>query len=500
MGSDIRSKWMASCAALAGLILAAPSVATAETDVERQIREMQARMQQVDDQIQAASDQLEAASERVDDQAQLIEQSGLAQTRGASSGLPGFLGQIKIGGNVQAAYIWNLNHPTDTNRADLEGQGVLCSDIGGVPGDCGGLGGTNQGINGLSYPLNPDANTFTLQGAWIDIEREIDEENRAGFRFDTAYGLEAQMLGGINNRDQRDTTGFYIYEGFVQYLAPIGDGLTLKAGQFQTTIGSEYPNDALNYNITHGNVYNLLEPLNHVGVIGEYAFGDSGFDVKVGGVNGYLPDSPDQNESKSILWHVGWEGEKASVGVNGIWGGEVQGFDGNESGVANLLLTYNPTDRLGLWLNADYNWIDASGDPYAWGVAAAGRFAITDRTGIALRGEYVTDNDNFLGYCGFTSNGSVAASSSCNGGAPSSFVPTDVDIWSVTGTIDHLLTDQLKVRAEVRWDTMNKSGGVNDGEFFHGSINNNGNSHGLDDDQITLGAEAIYSFTKFGGD
>jgi hypothetical protein len=491
---------MGSCAALAGLMLAAPPLAkAADADVEQQIQQMQQRMQQVDDKIQAASDQLDAANQRVDEQTQLIEQSGIAPARGASNGLPGFLGQIKIDGSVQAAYIWNLNHPTDSNRNDLAGQGVTCSSSGLGPGECGGMGGTNQGINGLVYPLNPDANTFALQGLWIGIERPIDEENRAGFRFDSAYGLEAQMLGGINNRDNRDNTGFDIYQGFIQYLAPIGDGLTLKAGQFATTIGSEYPNDALNYNITQGNVYNLLEPLNHIGVMGEYKFGDSGFDVKVGGVNGFALNSPDINQDKSVVWHAGWTGETVSVGLNGMWGGEVQGFDGSESGVANLLVTYNPSERLGLWLNADYDWIDASGSPQAWGVAAAGRFAITDRTGIALRGEYVTDTGHFLGFCGFTSNGSTAASSSCAGGAPSSFVPTDVDLWSVTGTVDHLLTDQLKVRAEVRWDTMNKSGGVSDGEFFHGSINNDGNSHGLDPNQITLGAEAIYSFTKFGG-
>jgi hypothetical protein len=235
-------------------------------------------------------------------------------------------------------------------------------------------------------------------------------------------------------------------------------------------------------------------------VIAEYAFGDSGFDVKLGGVNGYGLDDPDINEAKSILGHVGWEGEMFSVGVNGIWGGEVQGFDGDESGVVDLLLTANPTDRLAFWLNADYNWIDTSDEAYAWGVALAGRFQATDRLGLSLRGEYVTDSDNFLGFCGFTGNGSVAPASDCAGGAPSSFVPTDVDIWGVTGTVDYLLTDQLKVRGEVRWDTINKDGGIDDGEFFHGSINNNGNDHGLEEDQITLGAEVIYSFTKFGGE
>ncbi len=195
---------MVSCAALAGLMLAAPS--HAETDLERQIQQMQTRMQRVDDKIQAASDQLEAANQRVDEQSQVIEQAGLATTRGASNGMPGFLGQIKIDGSVQAS-VHLEPQPSDRHqprRSRGPGRHLLAG-LG--PGECGGLDGTNQGINGLVYPLNPDANTFAFQAAWIELERPIDEENRAGFRFDIAYGLDAQMLGGINNRDIRDDTG-----------------------------------------------------------------------------------------------------------------------------------------------------------------------------------------------------------------------------------------------------------------------------------------------------
>ena len=164
------------------------------------------------------------------------------------------------------------------------------------------------------------------------------------------------------------------------------------------------------------------------------------------------------------------------------------------------MVKVNPTDRLALYVNGDYRWAPGSNGS-AWGIATGGRFAITDRTGVSLRGEYVADNDNFLGFCGFTNNGILSPSSPCAGGAPSNFVPSDVEIWGVTGTVDHLLTDQLMVRAEVRWDTVNKTAGnVNDGEFFHGSINNNGYGEGLDKDQITLGAEVIYNFNKFGGE
>jgi len=275
-------KRIVSSVLLAGLGFAAPSLATAASDeVERQLRATQARMQQLDDEIQAASDQLDSANQRVEQQSQLIEQAGIAETRGASSGLPGFLGQISIGGSLQASYLWNVNGPT--------------------AGRNGGMDGTNAGRNEAFYPLHPDSNSFALQAAWIDLEREIDEENRAGFRLEVAYGLAGELLGGIGNREIRDDSGFYIYEGYVQYLAPVGDGLTLEAGRFGTTIGSEYANDALNWNITQGSVYNLLEPLDHIGVIAEYSFGDSGFDASFGAANGHLANDPDNNESKSIL-------------------------------------------------------------------------------------------------------------------------------------------------------------------------------------------------------
>ncbi len=455
-----------SSAVFAGSLLVAGSAAATSDEVERQLVETQTQMQRLDDKIQAASDQLDAANQRVDEQSELIEQSGIAEARGASSGLPGFLGQIAIGGSVQASYFWNANGPT--------------------AGRNGGMQDTNAGLNGSFYPLHPDANSFAFQAAWVDIEREIDEENRAGFRLDVAYGKTAELVGGFGNRDIRDDSAFYIYDGYVQYLAPIGDGLTFKAGRFGTTIGSEYANDALNWNITQGSVYNLLEPLDHIGVTAEYAFGDTGFDAKLGVVNGYFANDPDINESKSILGHVGWENELLSIALNGIWGNEQTASSENPSGVVNAVFTIDPTDRLSFWVNADYDWIDVPGNPSAWGVAAAGRYAFTDQTSLALRAEYVDDNDNYLGFVGFDPNGDIL------GPDDLLLAPTDVRIWGVTATLDHLLTDHLKLRGEVRYDSIHKDA-TSDGEFFDGSTSFSSN-------QVVIGAEVIYNFNSWGSD
>jgi hypothetical protein len=420
-------------------------------------------MQQLDDQIEATSDQLDAANQRVEEQSQVIEDAGLAQTRGSSSGLPGLLGEITIGGSVSATYFYNLNDPQDADNDGLQN--------------------TNSGINGpfYFYPLHPDHNSFAFQGLWLEIERPIDEEHRGGFMFETAWGKDGQLnnVGGISNRDNRDDTGLYLSQGYAQYLAPIGDGLTFKMGKFGTPIGNEMANNLYNWNITHGNVYQLLEPLDHIGIIAEYSFGDTGFDASLGGVNGFFPDDPDINDAKSILGHLGWENDSLSVGVNGMWGGETEGFDGDELGIVNGVVTWQPTERLGFWVNGDYLWQDdTSGD--AWGVAAAGRFGITDRTGIALRGEYVADSDQFLGLVGF------------DGTDPDLLVTTGIEVWGITATLDHLLTDHLMIRGEVRYDNIDKDDTDND-EFFE-------DSDDFSEDQIVLGAQVIYNFTKFGGE
>jgi hypothetical protein len=485
-------RWTAALAAIA-LSAFAPSLAMAgDADVERQLREMQMRMQQMEDKLQATTDQLESANQRVEEQSQLIEKSGLAETRGASSGLPGFLGEITVGGWVAASYFYNVNDPNDDEHFDGLGPDFgefdeVDTDGDGIPDDvvfdpAGGLGGTNAGANGLFYPFHPDHNSFALDQVWWEIERPISEEHRAGFRLDTVYGKTGALMNGggpSNRRDGiRDDTSFYLHQGYVQYLAPVGDGITFKMGKFATPIGVEVAQTVYNWNITRGNVYNLLEPIDHIGLQAGYAFGDTGFDIMGGIVNGFFPDDPDRNDAKSGIAHVGWANDMVTVGVNGIYGAEGQGRDGGEGGVINGLVKINPTDRLGFYINGDYRWAASGPDDFedaqAWGVSAAGRFGITDRTGIALRGEYVSDINRFF----FNGNED-------EGG-------TGFDVWGVTATVDHLLTDNLMVRAEARYDNVNKDSQEND-EFFEDSAE-------LENDQITVGAEVIYNFNKFGGE
>jgi Putative beta-barrel porin-2, OmpL-like. bbp2 len=460
----MRSRW---AAALSAFAMMAPSFASAnDADVERQLQQMQQRMQQMEDKLQATSDQLDSANARVDEQSQVIEQAGLAETRGSSNGLPGFLGEITIGGSVAASYLYNLNDPNDA--------------------DLGGLGNTNSGLNNAFYPLHPDHNSFALDAVWFEVEREVNEEHRGGFRFDTVYGKTGALLnvGGPNNRDARDDSAFYIHQGYVQYLAPVLDGVKFKFGKFEDLfgVGTESANNAYSWNITRGNVWTLLEPIDHIGILAGVGIGDTGLNFQVGGVNGFRPDDPDRNDAKSVTGRIGWDSDNLHASVAGIWGGEFTAFDGHETGTVNGTVRVDATDRLAFYVNGDYAWLQES-DAAAWGIAAAGRFGITERTGIALRGEYVADVDGFLGFGGLTPFDTCCQL-------------TGIEVWGVTATIDHMLTDHLMIRGEVRYDNINKDDTDND-EFFEDSSNN---GLSLEEDQIVLGVEAVYNFNKFGGE
>jgi hypothetical protein len=505
----------------------APSIQAADEDTQAQLKAMQDRMQ-------AMEDQLQSANKRVEEQTDLIQRSGLTETRGASSGLPGFLGSIDIGGWVAASYFYNVNDPNDT----VHFQGTTFNQAFTEPR---GLQNTNVGTSGDFYPLHPDHNSFSLDQLWFEIERKVSEENRAGFRADILYGTTAALLngGGPTSRGcfstasfgnnvsfvdsqggcnpKRDsTTSLYIQQAYIQYLMPIGSGITLKAGKFGDLLGVERAGTIYNWNITRGTIWTLFEPINHVGVSVGGPIGDSGFDWILAGVNGFNPDSPDRNDEKSVTGHIGWHNDTITVAANGIIGAEQTGNDGHHSGVANGLIKWTPNDRFSMYLNGDWA-MSHPGDrfPEAWGLSLAGRYGITDRTGIALRAEYATDNQNAFGTFGanpnytnlFGSSSSYNTFTSCKQ-ATDSFgvpiqadncgIPTNIETYGITATLDHLLTDQLMVRAEGRYDWIHKGTGKDD-EFFKNGRYFNQYGKSMPNDQLTFGVELVYNFNKFAG-
>ncbi len=458
-------------AALAAGLLLAP-LALAEEDVNRQLQRMNERLNQLEDELKATNDQLDAANRRVESQQTVIERAGLAKQEGTLSALSRFLQQTEFDGWVAGSYWYNTNDPKNGS-----GPGANT--------------GRSDG-NIRSMPFHPDHNSFQVDQVWFAMEKPVSEESRGGFGVDLVFGKTADVLS-----ERTDDTGTpsdgnngdlsNLYQAYVQYLAPVADGIKFKGGRFKTHIGAEVVETVYNYNISRGLVWNNVQPINHVGLKAEAMFGPA--TILVGVANdSLLNQNTDTDDDKVFLWGVAYDvSDTIGISVNGLYGGDSNfaqpdgaGRNSDKSGIVDLVVTWDPSDRLSAWLNFGYLWTKndrkkgtpriGHGDPQYFGVAAASRYAITESTGFAVRAEWLRGQDM----------------------TPSAFDNDNrINAVSLTGTLDHHLTQNLQVRGEFRYDKAWWSRGSNNSFFVDDDPMNLSR---LDEDQVLLGMEAVYQF------
>lgn len=486
----MRSSWKTFAACAASLFVA-PQLAAAD-DVQAQLKAMQERMSQLEDKLQATSDQLEVSEERAAEQQMLLQKAGVAETSGSQSGLDSFIETLEIGGYVDATYTYNINHLNAGNGAVPVGFTAL------------------QGGNGL-YAFGQDAQGFNLQAFKIELERPISIENRGGFRADVFFGETARVLNSIQGVgyvspfvvgniatgnlavDSKSDSQVHVSQAYAQYLVPWGD-ITFKMGKMYTLLGAEVVESPYNYNITRSILfYNL--PFEHLGALAEKKY-DNGITWALGVVNGWDRDNgADFNKSKSLLGRFGWLGESYGVVGNLIYGAEQAYDETNKRGVFDLVMTANPIEQLSMYLNFDFGWEDFAGSvpdqktSFWWGVAGAGRYAITDRLGVALRAEWFKDDRSGY-FC--TQQAAYPGNSpftNCAAGDPVTGGPVNAasSAYEVTATVDYALTSQLTARAEFRADWVDNQ--YNSDRFFRSN-----SFRPLQENQQALIAQLYYTF------
>ena len=438
----IRRAIIGSFAMLCWFSVPAAAFATDE-DVEAQLEAMQVRMSQLEDRLDLTTDQLAEANQRLGEQRSMLEKA--AQT-GPSSSTAAFVDSLEIGGWMSADFWYNLNSPANERLED-----------------------GNVGAAGQSHPFSPDSNQFSFGQLWFTLERPIDEENRAGFATEIAFGKTAGLLPDANTPVDGRAGGnnLYIASAYVQYLTDWG--ITMKAGKFGTLLGAEVAQAPMNFNISRGLVYNLLQPIDHVGIMASGDLPAEGWDWAAAVVNDVFKTQPTLNNGKAMMGHVGYSTETWSANLNGIWGTDTPGSSGDQYGIIDVVLTWDPNERISTWLNFDYNHDDNGRDRSAdaYGVAVAGRYAWTERLGTALRLEYVADDRQLFG------------------------LPGDSKLWSITATTDYSVTEHLIVKGEIRHDggRVGKSGD----DLF---IDTDDLAPGLytAQNQTVVGAQVIYNF------
>jgi hypothetical protein len=494
----MRSSWKALAVVTAGLFVA-PQLAAAD-DVQDQLKKMQERMSQLEDKLQSTTDQLEVTTQRASEQQQMLERAGVADAKGSQSGLDAFFDTLEFGGYVDATYNYNINHLNGGNVAGFTGL---------------------SGGNGL-YASTADSQSFNLEALKFELERPVSVENRGGFRADIVFGEQARILNGLGYGgspwnpygalvrvqnggtpaetffgDTKSDSQVHVSQAYAQYLAPIGD-IKFKMGKFYTPLGAEVVDSPYNYNITRSILfYNL--PIEHLGAMADKKY-DNGITWGLGVVNGWDRDNgADFNKSKSLLAKIGWLGESYGAVGNLLYGAEQAGDETNKRGVWDMVFTANPIEALSMYLNFDLGWEDFAGSvpnqktPFWWGVALAGRYAITDRLGFSLRGEYFKDDRSGF-FCTQGDGGVPPTFTNVNnpfGNNAGTCAGTGVNLSSVayeaTATLDYALTSQLTARAEFRADWVKNQSQSDD--FFRSA-----STRPLQSNQQVIAAQLYYRF------
>jgi putative OmpL-like beta-barrel porin-2 len=193
---------------------------------------------------------------------------------------------VKLSGYVDTSYMINL-------RGD--GGSVPTP---GATGTADGAENPSQTQFGGARVFDYQHDEFVLNAVKITLEKDKDDSDfPAGFRVDTIYGSDAQILG--NKRatavaqggdlpwDIEDDSTFYLEQAYINLGLPIGDGIDVKIGKMVTLIGYEVIESPANANFSRSFAFSLA-PFTQTGVTFGYNVNDY-VTVTAGVVNG--PDN-----------------------------------------------------------------------------------------------------------------------------------------------------------------------------------------------------------------
>ena len=414
------------------ILFVAPLGANAASD--EQIRLLEQRMAEMEDRLEATSSALKDEKESNLEQRVLLEQAGLVEQddQGARSKVGKFLEMVNVSGIAAASYNYRFIDPGDN---DGPSSSISTS------------GATND-----PYFTHKNGDSFQLDQLWITLDKAPTEESRAGFHADYIWGetAESLALSGLSRDGGRDSG--LLYTGYVSYLAPIGNGIRFDAGKLATTLGVEVLQTNGNLTITEGVVFQKLQPFTYTGVAATTQLTDN-LALVLAVVNEvYRDTNVSVDRDKAGMAQFRFTGDTWGFNVGGIVGQDPTaptcalsgvgdtGDDCNTS-VFDVNATIKPAENITLWANFD--WVRNMGsnvnDGDKFGIATAGRIGITDDTGIAARVEYLEQDESInLG------------------------VSKDQEYLTVSGVLDHALTEGLVIRGELRYDKELK----NDGAVF----------------------------------
>jgi Putative beta-barrel porin-2, OmpL-like. bbp2 len=326
-----------------------------------------------------------------------------------------------------------------------------------------------QNFNNPSNRINQlrifdvNSNEFRPNLAQVVVGREAKTEgvgwDRFGFHVKFNVGLDSNFIGGVNLSTLADFQEFY-----VQYVAPVGHGLNLQAGQINSLVGYEVVESPRNANYSRSWLFGLGQPFTTRGLRASYEF-NKHVSLSVGAI-GYINSARADTEHNPLAEYALAlaPSEKVKLTVYGLVGPR-SGPTGTAGGTIFLtggFLSFQITEQTSAVIESYYanqshsSTISPAGNARWDGAAVYLIHDLSKEWGIRLRGELFEDAGGFVTCQGTTSYSPKA--NVCFGATSSASAPPIAQtLWEFTGTLQYKPFSSLMTRLEYRYDKSNQN-------------------------------------------
>jgi hypothetical protein len=340
---------------------------------------------------------------------------------------------------------------------------------------------------------------FNLDVVDLTISKPLDEgEWSSGYAAELWFGPDA---AGYNASPGTGVDEVGIKQAYVALRAPVGNGLDIKAGVFDSIIGYETANSPDNPNWSRSLAWNL-EPTQHTGVLLSYQVSELfGFSAGVAnsglaGINtrpntgAGTTDGGESRKSYMAAFSLTAPDSMGFLSGGSLYAGVVQGAGDAPAARQDTTTTWiyagaavpTPVEGLTAGLAYDYIANGATGamahtSSYASIFGLYLSYQATEKMAIHTRAEY-----------GSASAGTWYLTSPATDNDPNN------EVFALTGTLDYALWDNVLSRLELRWDTSLTGGGATDQPFGGSAPGVVAGTAADEKNNISLTANIVYKF------
>ncbi|HEY1684054.1 MAG TPA: outer membrane beta-barrel protein [Tepidisphaeraceae bacterium] len=318
-------------------------------------------------------------------------------------------------------------------------------------------------------------NNAVLNQADLTFERTVDytkDKWDIGGRVEFIYGNDSRFIhsngldfyGSNDAADGGEQTDpsmqFDLNQAYVDIAAPIGSGLRIRVGKFDTIMGYESINPTVNPLFTHSYLFTYAIPLTQTGVLATYNITPA-WTINAGFTRGWEQALKDNNgDAIDFLGGISWTvNPKLTLTLNNSTGPESAGDTNDYRTVFDFVATYNATTQWTFAGNADFGYQQngadggAGGNAYWYGIAGYAGYTINSYVTVNGRVEWFNDQDNARGLSTLPGMGT--------------------EVWegtlglTVTPMPNNTIGSNLKIRPEIRYDYSERpiyAGGSNNSE------------------------------------